>query len=46
MDDYKHYFIDEKERERLERYGEDWLEVHPKKEFILKKGTAFPSFNW
>ena len=41
MDDYKHYFIDEKERERLERYGEGWLEVHPKKEFILKKALRF-----
>ncbi|WP_332645525.1 methyltransferase domain-containing protein [Lysinibacillus sp. 54212] len=41
MDDYKHYFIDEKERERLERYGEGWLHTHPKKDFILKKALRF-----
>ena len=41
MDDYKHYFIDEAERERLERYGEGWLEQHPEKDFIYKKALRF-----
>ncbi|WP_107840841.1 methyltransferase domain-containing protein [Metasolibacillus meyeri] len=41
MDDYKHYFIDETERERIERYGEGWLEQHPKKDFIYKKALRF-----
>ncbi|WP_042477285.1 methyltransferase domain-containing protein [Bacillus ndiopicus] len=41
MDDYKHYFIDEAERERLERYGEGWLEQHPQKNFIYKKALRF-----
>jgi hypothetical protein len=29
IDNYKHYFIDEKEIEKLDRYGEGWLEEHP-----------------
>jgi len=41
MDDYKHYFIDEAERERLENYGEGWLETHPMREFIYKKALRF-----
>lgn len=41
MDDYKHYFIDETERERLENYGEGWLEKHPMREFIYKKALRF-----
>lgn len=41
MDDYKHYFIDESERERLQNYGEGWLENHPMREFIYKKALRF-----
>ncbi|WPK13406.1 methyltransferase domain-containing protein [Lysinibacillus louembei] len=41
MDDYKHYFIDETERERIERYGEGWLKQHPQKDFIYKKALRF-----
>ncbi|MDQ7862903.1 hypothetical protein RCO48_23405 [Peribacillus frigoritolerans] len=29
IDNYKHYYIDEKEIEKLERYGEGWLDDHP-----------------
>ena len=41
MDDYKHYYIDEKDQERLQRYGEGWLEAHPLREFIYKKTLRF-----
>lgn len=37
MDDYKHYFIDEKEQERLQRYGEGWLDSHPLRHMIYKR---------
>lgn len=41
MDDYKHYFIDEKEQERLQRYGEGWLDSHPLRHMIYKKALRF-----
>ncbi|MBT2636763.1 MULTISPECIES: 3' terminal RNA ribose 2'-O-methyltransferase Hen1 [unclassified Bacillus (in: firmicutes)] len=41
LDNYKHYFIDEKEIEKLKRYGEGWLDDHPQKSFILKKALRF-----
>ncbi|MGM9949123.1 MAG: methyltransferase domain-containing protein [Lysinibacillus sp.] len=41
MDDYKHYFIDEKEQERLQRYGEGWLDTHPMRAMIYKKALRF-----
>lgn len=41
MDDYKHYFIDEKEQERIQRYGEGWLDQHPMRDFIYKKALRF-----
>lgn len=41
MDDYKHFFIDEAEKERIERYGKGWLDTHPLKAFILKKALRF-----
>lgn len=41
LDNYKHYFIDEKEIEKLERYGEGWLDEHPQKSFILKRALRF-----
>ncbi|MED1470159.1 3' terminal RNA ribose 2'-O-methyltransferase Hen1 [Bacillus salipaludis] len=41
MDNYKHYFIDEKEIEKLDRYGEGWLENHPLKQLIVKRTLRF-----
>ncbi|KOP72420.1 methyltransferase type 12 [Lysinibacillus sp. FJAT-14745] len=41
LDDYKHYFIDELEVDKLKRYGEGWLDTHPMKEFIYKKALRF-----
>ncbi|MDQ6598977.1 3' terminal RNA ribose 2'-O-methyltransferase Hen1 [Bacillus salipaludis] len=41
LDNYKHYFIDEKEIEKLERYGEGWLESHPLKQLIVKRTLRF-----
>ncbi|WP_394187874.1 3' terminal RNA ribose 2'-O-methyltransferase Hen1 [Paenisporosarcina quisquiliarum] len=41
IDNYKHYFIDEKEIEKLERYGEGWLENHPMKEYIYRQSLRF-----
>jgi 3' terminal RNA ribose 2'-O-methyltransferase Hen1 len=43
IDNYKHYFIDEREVEKLDRYGDDWLENHPSKQFILKRALRFQS---
>ncbi|MFC4100784.1 3' terminal RNA ribose 2'-O-methyltransferase Hen1 [Paenibacillus xanthanilyticus] len=41
LDDYKHYFIGEAEVEKLERYGEGWLEAHPQRELIVKRTLRF-----
>ena len=41
LDNYKHYYIDEKEIEKIERYGEGWLENHPLKSFILRQALRF-----
>jgi len=41
MDNYKHYYIDEKEVEKLKRYGEGWLDDHPQRSFILKQALRF-----
>ncbi|OES45764.1 3' terminal RNA ribose 2'-O-methyltransferase Hen1 [Domibacillus iocasae] len=41
MDNYKHYYIDEKEIEKLQRYGEGWLEEHPKREYIYRQSLRF-----
>ncbi|MGM0845103.1 MAG: 3' terminal RNA ribose 2'-O-methyltransferase Hen1 [Bacillota bacterium] len=41
LDNYKHYYIDEKEIEKIERYGEGWLDHHPQREFILQKALRF-----
>lgn len=41
MDNYKHYFIDQKEVEKLKRYGEGWLDDHPERTFILKQALRF-----
>ncbi|WP_254660122.1 hypothetical protein [Lysinibacillus xylanilyticus] len=44
LDDYKHYFIDELEVDKLKRYGGGWLDTHPMKEYIYKKPFAFPIY--
>jgi 3' terminal RNA ribose 2'-O-methyltransferase Hen1 len=41
IDNYKHYFIDEKEIEKLERYGEGWLEQHPLRDLIYRQALRF-----
>ncbi|WP_309087314.1 3' terminal RNA ribose 2'-O-methyltransferase Hen1 [Domibacillus sp.] len=41
MDNYKHYYIDEKEIEKLERYGEGWLEDHPMRGYIYRQSLRF-----
>ncbi|MEK4148209.1 3' terminal RNA ribose 2'-O-methyltransferase Hen1 [Robertmurraya sp. FSL W8-0741] len=41
LDNYKHYYIDDKEIEKLERYGEGWLDAHPQREFILRQALRF-----
>ncbi|MDI2588381.1 3' terminal RNA ribose 2'-O-methyltransferase Hen1 [Psychrobacillus sp. NEAU-3TGS] len=41
LDNYKHYFIDDTEIEKLKRYGEGWLDTHPEKEFIIRKALRF-----
>ncbi|MGE6258150.1 3' terminal RNA ribose 2'-O-methyltransferase Hen1 [Heyndrickxia sporothermodurans] len=41
LDNYKHYYIDEKEVEKLERYGQGWLEAHPLREYILRRSLRF-----
>lgn len=41
LDNYKHYFIDENEVEKVQRYGEGWLDAHPEKEFIIRRALRF-----
>ncbi|TDL78499.1 3' terminal RNA ribose 2'-O-methyltransferase Hen1 [Peribacillus frigoritolerans] len=41
IDNYKHYYIDDKEIEKLERYGEGWLEDHPKRDYIYRQSLRF-----
>ncbi|KGR75105.1 3' terminal RNA ribose 2'-O-methyltransferase Hen1 [Ureibacillus sinduriensis] len=41
LDNYKHYYIDEKEVEKIERYGEGWLDQHPQRELILQQALRF-----
>lgn len=41
IDNYKHYFLDEREVEKLDRYGEGWLEDHPLKQLIVKRALRF-----
>ncbi|MDP4159944.1 MAG: 3' terminal RNA ribose 2'-O-methyltransferase Hen1 [Bacillota bacterium] len=41
LDNYRHYFIDEREIEKLERYGEGWLANHPLKDLIIKRTLRF-----
>src|SRR5690606_4174564 len=35
------YYIDEKEIEKIDRYGEGWLDTHPQREFILRRALRF-----
>jgi 3' terminal RNA ribose 2'-O-methyltransferase Hen1 len=41
LDNYKHYYIDEKEIEKIQRYGEGWLDAHPEREYIFQKALRF-----
>ncbi|MCK1992095.1 3' terminal RNA ribose 2'-O-methyltransferase Hen1 [Peribacillus muralis] len=41
IDNYKHYYIDEKEIDKLERYGEGWLDDHPMRDFIYRQSLRF-----
>ena len=41
LDNYKHYFMDEREIEKLQRYGEGWLVNHPLNEVIIKRSLRF-----
>ncbi|WP_079515078.1 methyltransferase domain-containing protein [Rossellomorea marisflavi] len=41
LDQYKHYYIDEKEIDKIERYGKGWLDDHPKRSFILQRALRF-----
>ena len=41
LDNYRHYFIDEREVEKLERYGQGWLADHPLKDLIIKRTLRF-----
>lgn len=41
LDDYKHYYIDEKEIEKINRYGVGWLEHHPMRETIYRRALRF-----
>lgn len=41
LDNYKHYFMDEREIEKLQRYGEGWLVSHPLKDVIIKRSLRF-----
>lgn len=41
IDNYKHYYLDEREMEKLERYGEGWLYNHPLKDYIIKQSLRF-----
>jgi 3' terminal RNA ribose 2'-O-methyltransferase Hen1 len=37
LDDFKHYFVDESEVEKLMRRGEGWLPSHPERELIARR---------
>ncbi|WP_078410010.1 3' terminal RNA ribose 2'-O-methyltransferase Hen1 [Priestia abyssalis] len=41
LDNYKHYFIDEKEIEKIQRYGEGWLDEHPLRSYIIEQSLRF-----
>ncbi|MCA9409407.1 MAG: 3' terminal RNA ribose 2'-O-methyltransferase Hen1 [Candidatus Omnitrophica bacterium] len=37
LDNYKHYFVDKQEMEKLLKRGEGWLSEHPEREFIANR---------
>lgn len=37
MDNYHHYYVNELDVEKLERFGTGWLEDHPMKELIVRR---------
>jgi len=41
LDNYKHYDIDSNEAEKLLRFGSQWLEHHPKREFITNRFVGY-----
>lgn len=41
VDNFKHYFIDEKEIEKLHSYGEGWLKNHPLQDYIIERSLRF-----
>ncbi len=41
LDNYKHYYIDEQEIEKLQRFGEGWLDRHPQRDLIVKRSLRF-----
>ncbi|MDN4617361.1 3' terminal RNA ribose 2'-O-methyltransferase Hen1 [Paenibacillus sp. PsM32] len=41
LDNYKHYYINEDEIERLRRYGEGWLSTHPQHDLMIKRSLRF-----
>ncbi|MCA1202572.1 3' terminal RNA ribose 2'-O-methyltransferase Hen1 [Priestia flexa] len=41
LDNFKHYFLDEREIEKIERYGEGWLDAHPLKRYIYEQSLRF-----
>ncbi len=41
LDNYKHYAISIDEAEKLLRYGEGWLDTHPRQEFIVKRYVRY-----
>lgn len=41
LDNYKHYYLSEQEIDKLQRYGEGWLDRHPLRELIIKRSLRF-----
>ncbi|MGO4529543.1 methyltransferase domain-containing protein [Paenibacillus sp. 2TAF8] len=41
LDNYKHYFISEDEIDKINRYGEGWLNTHPLKGLIVRRTLHF-----
>lgn len=41
LDNYKHYYMDKSEVDKLERYGTGWLDDHPMRDLIIKRALKF-----
>lgn len=41
LDGRKHYFVDESELDKLQRYGAGWLDTHPERETITRRYLRF-----